>query len=338
MSSPTARTKKTSAITPRQKFEGHTDPVRGVIHLPDGQRIITCSHNGSLRVWNLDSGKQIGEDWRDGDSKVYTIVLSPDGKRVVSGAEDGAVRLWDIKTCKVVAKWTGHTARVWSVCWSRDGRRVVSGSHDGTARQWDVQSRETTLQPIKIGHRDVWAVIYSPDTSSRLHSSARRHHPGLSSASHERTILGRFSSFFQRTQSDAPSRPRPLNWARSFLTQRRRNGDDIELVEVPYAQGKRRNASAREKRKTNRLPPKNAAAGSSRPPQSGVTQQSSGVAHLQPSSQPQAAASTTPVAFISAPPPLTTLHPDATIRHPGRWTRFWLFTCCASPEYTDGRH
>jgi WD40 repeat protein len=163
MSSPTTKSKKTSAITTSQKFEGHTDSVWGVIHLPGGQRIITCSLDGSLRVWDLESGKQIADEWRDGDSAVRSIALSPDGKKVVIGSLDSAVRLWDIDTCKVIAKWTGHTRSVGSVCWSRDGRRVLSGSVDGTARQWDVESGETILELMETGHVQVWAVIYSPD-------------------------------------------------------------------------------------------------------------------------------------------------------------------------------
>jgi len=150
-------------IAPCQKFEGHTDAVWGVIHLPDGQRIITCSFDGSLRVWNLESGKQIGKDWRDGESEVKSIALSPNGQKVVSGSYDSAVRLWDIDTGKVIAKWMGHTRSVLSVRWSRDGQRVLSGSKDGTARQWDAESGETILEPIETGHTAVWAVIYSPD-------------------------------------------------------------------------------------------------------------------------------------------------------------------------------
>jgi WD40 repeat protein len=133
---------------------------------------MTSSWDGSLRVWNLKSGKQMGEDWRDGKSQVWSIALSPDGKKVVSGSDDGAVRLWDIDTCKVIAKWTGHTNIVVSVCWSRDGLRVLSGSNDGTVRQWDVEgetrdvkSRETIFASIKTGHEWVWAVVYSPDMS-----------------------------------------------------------------------------------------------------------------------------------------------------------------------------
>ncbi|KAG1882626.1 quinon protein alcohol dehydrogenase-like superfamily [Suillus subluteus] len=163
MSSHIVETQEASTIKSCQKFEGHTDWVEGAIHLPDRKRMMTCSRDGSLRIWDLKSGKQIGEDWRDGDSKVWTISLSPDGTKVVSGSEDGVVRLWDMDTCKVTAKWTGHTETVRSVCWIRDGRRVVSGSMDGTARVWDVEKGETILGPIETRHKIVFTVVYSPD-------------------------------------------------------------------------------------------------------------------------------------------------------------------------------
>jgi len=163
MASSIAGKQETSVIRPIRKFEGHTSWVIGAIHLPDGQRMMTCSLDGSLRVWKLETGKQIGENWRDGDSTVWTIVLSPDGKKVVSGSDDGGVRLWDIDTGKVLAKWMGHTKGVWSVSWSQDGQRVVSGSLDGTARVWDVEKGVTILGPIETGHEDVRSVVYSPD-------------------------------------------------------------------------------------------------------------------------------------------------------------------------------
>ncbi|KAG1721081.1 quinon protein alcohol dehydrogenase-like superfamily [Suillus paluster] len=139
--------------------------TEGVIHLPGGERVITCSWDGSLRVWNLESGKQIGDDWRDGDIKVWTIALSPDGKKVVSGSFDGAMRLWVIDTGKVIARWIGHTNIVTSLCWSRDGRRVLSGSHEGTTREWDAESGKIILGPFETGYERVWVVVYSPDTS-----------------------------------------------------------------------------------------------------------------------------------------------------------------------------
>jgi len=148
--------------------------VRGAVHPPDGQRIITYSDDGSLRLWNLESGVQIGNDWRDDDdddggdrryAEVLSIALSPNGKTVASGSRDGKVSLWDVEMKKVVAKWTGHTEPTRSLCWSADGERVVSGSNDGTIRVWDVESGDTVLGPIKTGHEYVSAVTYSPDTT-----------------------------------------------------------------------------------------------------------------------------------------------------------------------------
>jgi WD40 repeat protein len=181
MSSLIVGTQEASTIKPCQKFEGHTAWLDGAIHLPGGQRMLTCSRDGSLRVWNLKSGKQIGDDWRDGDSGVWTIALSPDGKKVVSGSEDGGLRLWNIDTGKVITIWTGHTETVMSVCWSRDGQRVVSGSIDGTVRQWNVKNGETILSPIKIGHNHVYAVVYSPDMTTFATAGADEPTPGTES-------------------------------------------------------------------------------------------------------------------------------------------------------------
>ncbi|KAG2134537.1 WD40-repeat-containing domain protein [Suillus clintonianus] len=155
-------TRKTPATTPRQTMQGHTDWVTGVVHLPSGRRIITCSADGSLRLWDLERGAQIGEDWREDGLGMRSMALSPNHKTVASGSDNGTVRLWDVETRKVISKWTGHAKVVCALCWSADGERVASGSWDGTARVWDVESGKTILK-IKTGHEWAIAVMYSPD-------------------------------------------------------------------------------------------------------------------------------------------------------------------------------
>lgn len=157
---------ETPAITPRQTFRGHTERVAGVVHLHAGRQIITCSPDNSLRLWDLESGTQIGENWRDEEgesgvwsSGVWSMALSPNGKTIASGCNGGKVKLWDVKTRKVIAEWSGHTHVVGALCWSGDGKRVLSGSWDGEAKVRDVESSQTVLT-IKTGHYWVWAVIY----------------------------------------------------------------------------------------------------------------------------------------------------------------------------------
>jgi WD40 repeat protein len=167
MSSQTSKKQKTTAeVTLIKEMRGHTKGVRGVVHLPGGRRIMTCSSDSSLRLWDLESGTQIGEDWQDDGAGVYSIALSPNGKTVASGSGNGngKVKLWDVETGKVVATWTGHTKGVISVCWSAVGDQVVSGSEDGTLRVWNVKTGKTILD-IKTGHVYVWAVKYSPNNT-----------------------------------------------------------------------------------------------------------------------------------------------------------------------------
>ncbi|KAG2337736.1 WD40 repeat-like protein [Suillus weaverae] len=110
MTSKTGTKQRTPAVTPRQTMRGHIDGIQGVVHLPMGQQIITCSRDGSLRLWDLKSSSQIGEDWKEEGRR--------NGKTVVIGSDDGKMRLWDVKMGKVVAEWMGHTSYVVSVCWS----------------------------------------------------------------------------------------------------------------------------------------------------------------------------------------------------------------------------
>src|SRR5258706_16211794 len=114
MSSRDAEMKKMSPIKPRQTIRGHTRIVRRVAHLPGRRKIITCSEDGSLRLWDLESGAQIGDDWRNEGEKagVTAMALSPNGKIVASGSRDGKVKLWDVRRRKVIAKWTAHSGMV----------------------------------------------------------------------------------------------------------------------------------------------------------------------------------------------------------------------------------
>ncbi|OAX35020.1 WD40 repeat-like protein, partial [Rhizopogon vinicolor AM-OR11-026] len=148
-------------------MRGHTDTVWSVAHLPGRRQIITCSEDGSLRLWDTENGAQIGDDWRDKGKEVgvSAMALSPNGKAVASGSRDGKVKLWDVETRKVTAKWIGHSHTVRSVCWRGDGERVLSGSYDGTVRVWDVETGQTVLGPIKTEHEEVYAAIYSHGTT-----------------------------------------------------------------------------------------------------------------------------------------------------------------------------
>jgi WD40 repeat protein len=109
-------------------------PVPVGLITPDGTRLVGCSGK-LLQVFSLDSGKE-ERRWEAGEP-IVGLALSGDGKRVATGQADKAIRVWDFATGKEVCKLEGHEAPP-SVAFSPDGKLVLSAASDKTVRLWDV--------------------------------------------------------------------------------------------------------------------------------------------------------------------------------------------------------
>jgi WD40 repeat protein len=148
---------------------GHTSDVMSVAISPDGKYVLSGSANGTVRYWDLKTGKTIEILYAHTDV-VTSVAISPDGKYALSGSDDKTLRYWDLKTGKTLKILKGHTDYVWSVAISPDGKYALSGSWDRTLRYWNLSTGKT----IKIlkGHTDyVWSVAISPDGKYALSGS-----------------------------------------------------------------------------------------------------------------------------------------------------------------------
>src|SRR6266581_3777271 len=128
--------------------------VRSIALSPDGQRIVSGSDDGTIRVWNATTGETEAGPFTGHTSLVFSVAFSPDGQHIVSGSFDQTIRVWNATTGETEAgPFTVHTGPVSSVAFSPDGQRIVSGCLDGTVRMWDATMRETEAGPF-IGHMD----------------------------------------------------------------------------------------------------------------------------------------------------------------------------------------
>jgi WD40 repeat protein len=85
----------------------------------DGHRIVSGSLDKTLRLWDADTGRLIGDPLTGHTTEIFSVALSPGGHRLVSGGGDGTVRLWDADTGRLLGgPFTGHTNSVWSVAFS----------------------------------------------------------------------------------------------------------------------------------------------------------------------------------------------------------------------------
>ncbi|KJA17515.1 hypothetical protein HYPSUDRAFT_124978, partial [Hypholoma sublateritium FD-334 SS-4] len=148
-------------------LKGHTSNVTSVALSTDGRQIASGSSDKTVRIWDLETGKQVGEPFRGHTDYVYlqySVAFSPDGRRVVSGSGDETLRIWDLETGKQIGEpWKGHTSLVMSVAFSPDGKCVVSGSWDNTVRIWNSETGTQVGEPLQ-GHTFwVMSVAFSPD-------------------------------------------------------------------------------------------------------------------------------------------------------------------------------
>eukprot|EP00802_Teleaulax_amphioxeia_P012750 Tamp_12795.p1 GENE.Tamp_12795~~Tamp_12795.p1 ORF type:complete len:357 (+),score=74.35 Tamp_12795:197-1267(+) len=152
----------------------HTRPVEELSFHPAGETLATCSKDGTVRLWDVSSGKKHSELSVGGE--VCSSAYSPDGSQIAAvcnhvGASSGCVKILNPETGAELCTLHGHTDKVLGLSFHPEGKILASCSNDKTVRLWDVTSGEE-LSAL-TGHTDfVCSVAYSPD-GTQLASGSR---------------------------------------------------------------------------------------------------------------------------------------------------------------------
>jgi hypothetical protein len=75
-------------------LKGHTDSVNSVALSADGQILASGSHDDTIKVWELSTGKLMRTLTDEGG--VFSVAISPDGQTLVSGSWDQTIKVWGV--------------------------------------------------------------------------------------------------------------------------------------------------------------------------------------------------------------------------------------------------
>ena len=146
--------------------------VKSLEMTSDNSRVIVSSSDGNIRIYEIESGKQLAIT--EGYDSSDAICLTRDQSKLVisGGGPDNQMMILDVGKMKTMTKVNNaHFEKVRCLAISPDGKMLASGSNDFEIKLWDL----TTFELIKklVGHAlKVTCIQFKPESNCLVSGSA----------------------------------------------------------------------------------------------------------------------------------------------------------------------
>jgi eukaryotic-like serine/threonine-protein kinase len=149
--------------------------VTAVAASADGKRLVAASANGTVRVWDAATRKELllftaFSGWKNLTGAVGSLAFSPDGDRLVIAGNDTVenfqrqpgIRVFDAETGNELLRFKGLAVSVNQVTFSPHANCVASAGPDGAIKVWDAATGDE-IRGWEGHPGGTRCITYSPD-------------------------------------------------------------------------------------------------------------------------------------------------------------------------------
>jgi WD40 repeat protein len=157
--------------TPLLTARGFLDWVTHLVWASDGTWIAGASQDGTVRIWDADTGGEMAVLTYQGGGPVTGLALRQRDQALAIGSQNGSWEIWEnIDGWTVTFQGPTLIPGITDMDWSPDERYLAMAGEDGDIAVFDTES--DTSQTL-AGHRDaVTSLAWSPDVGQLASASA----------------------------------------------------------------------------------------------------------------------------------------------------------------------
>lgn len=127
------------------ELTGHQRRIHALWPTPDGVGLISGSHDGTVRCWDLTT-QTCTHTWQHGSHWIYDVAMDSAQTPLAIISDTTTLEVWNIQANTLKHRLDPHGDALWHVSFCANGQYLLSASQDSEIAIWSLANRDRYAQ------------------------------------------------------------------------------------------------------------------------------------------------------------------------------------------------